>query len=223
MTEIPAQRGGPPPREIIREAYRAAESAALASPLFRALPDDNKSMVLNEASVCVLMGLAEAPVTPGLKEVTELLTDEVFRQIKILNRKENLYRRNAYPTTYFDHLVHPDDPHGGHDPEGPDGEPPESGARDQDRPGLAPEELEAFWTVLRSTFRGRQLAILEMRYSEEGATLSEEKIAERLGVSRRTVRTALERAQKKFPGLREALRPLGQKTGHIESHEEPHH
>ncbi|WP_327416944.1 hypothetical protein [Streptomyces sp. NBC_01233] len=49
MTEIPAQRGGPPPREILREAYRAAESRALVSSRVRALSDDSKVQVMNEA------------------------------------------------------------------------------------------------------------------------------------------------------------------------------
>ncbi|MFE5622466.1 RNA polymerase sigma factor [Streptomyces virginiae] len=218
MTEIPAQRGGPPPRETFREAYRAAESRAFASALFRALPDDSKTLVMNEASVCVLVELDQADETPGLEEVTALLTDEIFHQIKILKRKENQYRRHAYPTTHFDHLVHPDDHD---DADDLDGEPPETEAHDQDGLQFAPEELSEFWNVFRKNFKGRQLMILEMRYSEEGASLSDEKIAERLGVSRRTVRTALERARKKFPGLKEALRPFGEKTGHIESHEGP--
>ncbi|PWK66244.1 HTH domain-containing protein [Streptomyces sp. CG 926] len=214
MTEIPAQRCGPPPRETLREAYRAAESRALVSPDFRALSGDSKIQVMSEAAICLLVRLDQADRNPGLEEVTDLLTDEIFNQIKILNRKENRDRRNAYPTTYFDHLV---------DPGGPDDEPPEPENRNEDEDKddfrFAPDELNAFWNLFRRHFKGRQRAILEMRFSEEGALLSDAKIAKRLGVSRRTVRTAVKRAEEKFPSLKEALRPFGEKTGYIESDE----
>ncbi|MDX3536488.1 sigma-70 family RNA polymerase sigma factor [Streptomyces sp. MB09-01] len=167
---------------------------------------------MNEASICVLVSLDQADETPGLEEVTELLTDEIFNQIKILNRKENRHRRNTYPTAYFDHLVHGD---------GPDDEPPENKAQDEDGMQFAPDELKEFWNVFLKHFKGRQRAVLELRFSEEGASLSEAKIADRLGVSRRTVRTALKRAEEKFPSLQEALRPFGEKTGYIDRHEEP--
>ncbi|MFD9223458.1 hypothetical protein ACFWDI_26425 [Streptomyces sp. NPDC060064] len=207
MTEIPAQRGGPPRNEIFLEAFTAVRPEALTSLDFQGLKEDDKKYVIQEAAVYVLDSLDEAS---DVAEVAKLLTEQIEVQAKNLRREEKRRRRKEYRTTDFDRYLQRDD----RGDELPDDGIPESVRK------FAPADTKALWTVLRKHFKGRQLSILEMQYAGPDGPVSEAEMAKTLGVSRRTIRTALVRAVKKFDRLKDDLRHLGEKADHLDDQQQ---